>query len=915
MHRHSLRRSLVALALLVVFPVAGFSNGYDPQRFEKSVVASGLIQPMEMAIAPDGLIYLIELAGDVKSIDPVSNTVKVVGHITVTTIQENGLIGIALDPHFATNHWMYLQYSPPDFSGQCISRFTMRDGLIDLESEVPLLRYEEQRQECCHHAGSMEFGPDGNLYIGTGDNTNPFGSDGFAPIDERHDKSAYNARRTSANTKSFNGKILRIRPLPEGGYAIPDGNLFPKDGSIGLPEIFVMGCRNPWRLNLDKRSGFLYWGDVGPDAGGDGPRGPRGYDEVNQAKVAGNFGWPHFIANNKPYHEFDFTKGEIGAAFDPNKPVNPSAFNSGSKDLPPAQPAWIYYPGGDSSEFPELGSGGRTACAGPTFYFDPSNASGVQFPEQFDRSLFVFEWSRNWIAAVHLNEDSSIQRIEPFLPTFKFIRPIDLQFDARGALYVLEYGETWGVNADAKLTRLEYQRGNRPPTVQIQSDRFAGREPLSIQLTSKGTVDKDLDALHYRWSITKVTDSQNAIVKGDESQARLIGSDAIVTATFESAGIYTVKLDVSDQHGGDSSATTNIIVGNTVPEVHFTTPRDGDFYDAGGAMEYRVQIRDSEDGTSNPNEDDTNELEFIDADAPKRVTVQANLVTANSIENSDSIPIGLKRIRGSDCLNCHAMDRLLVGPAFLEIANKYRDQPNAIAVTVERVQKGSSGVWGKVPMLPHAQHSQQEIREMVDWVFAVKPDPSSEMATGVSNSIGILRDKVDFEGRVRLTANYLDLGREAIPPLTGSVSIELRSRTIQAENAAEIHGMQVLGAHEAVQGKFCGAINHGSYIRFDNVPLDRIGKLKARVTSAGSGGIIEARVGAIDGPVAARLSVRVNGSWNNWYDVESDWGNSLGDNVPGESNPQGSRGTVFLVCLNEAMPGGLMNIDWIRFEK
>jgi hypothetical protein len=204
---------------------------------------------------------------------------------------------------------------------------------------------------------------------------------------------------------------------------------------------------------------------------------------------------------------------------------------------------------------------------------------------------------------------------------------------------------------------------------------------------------------------------------------------------------------------------------------------------------------------------------------------------------------------------------------------------------------------------------------MVDWVFAVKPDPSSEMATGVSNSIGILRDKVDFEGRVRLTANYLDLGREAIPPLTGSVSIELRSRTIQAENAAEIHGMQVLGAHEAVQGKFCGAINHGSYIRFDNVPLDRIGKLKARVTSAGSGGIIEARVGAIDGPVAAHLSVRVNGSWNNWYDVESDWGNSLGDNVPGESNPQGSRGTVFLVCLNEAMPGGLMNIDWIRFEK
>lgn len=906
-----LRSSIVHFAsYILVFPIA-FGTDYDPERFEKSVVASGLMQPMEIAIAPDGLVYLIELAGDIKCIDPTSQAVKTVGHVQVTTAQENGLIGIALDPNFATNRWMYLQYSPPDYSGQRISRFTIREGQLDLASEVPLLAYEEQRQECCHHAGSMEFGPDGNLYIGTGDNTNPFGSDGFAPIDERPDKSAFNARRTSANTKSYNGKILRIRPLPEGGYAIPEGNLFPKDGSVGLPEIFVMGCRNPWRLNLDQRTGFLYWGDVGPDAGGEGARGPRGYDEVNQAKVAGNFGWPHFIANNKPYHEFDFASGQLGAAFDPEKPLNPSQFNSGAIELPPAQPAWIYYPASASNEFPELGSGGRTACAGPTFDFDATKGSDVQFPKHFDRSLFIFEWSRNWIAAVHLNEDSSIRSIEPFLPKIPFVRPIDLQFDANGALYVLEYGETWGVNADARLTRLDYRRGNRAPSVQIQSDRFAGREPLSIQLTSQGTTDKDRDELEYRWSVTKVTDAQNAIVQDKDATAKPIGSESSVHAIFESAGIYTVKLDVSDKKGGQASATTNVVVGNSMPEVRFTTPADGDFYELGSALDYRVQIRDLEDGTSDPDETDSEELEFIDVDAPKRVTVQARLVSAASSENPDSVPIGLRRIRASDCLNCHAMDRLLVGPAFLEIANKYRDQPNAAAVTVERVQKGSSGVWGKVPMLPHAQHSQQEIQEMVDWVFSVKPDPSSEMVTGVSNSVNLLLDKKDFEGRVRLTAHYLDLGRDAIPALTGSKSIELRSRTIQAENASGIHAMQILGSHEAGQGKFCGAIEHGSYLRFDNVPVDQIAKLKARVTSAGSGGTIQARLGAVDGPLVAQLTVKVNGSWNDWYDVEGPWQMDSS----GASEASGKRADVFLVCVNPENPGGLMNIDSLRFDR
>ena len=272
---------------------------FESSRFEITQLTSDLIQPMELAVAPDGTVFFIELSGKLRAFNPVNHEVVLIGEIKITTEQENGLIGLTLDPNFSENQWIYLQYSPPDFPGQHISRFSLVDGKLDLASEKLLLKYEEQRKECCHHAGSLSFGPRGELFIASGDNSHPHGdSQGYAPIDERADKAPWDAQKSAANTNSYNGKILRIRPLPDGTCEIPDGNLFPKDGSKGRPEIYCMGCRNPWRMTVDQETGIVYWGEVGPDAGADGPRGPRGYDEINQAKSAGNFGWPYFIANN-----------------------------------------------------------------------------------------------------------------------------------------------------------------------------------------------------------------------------------------------------------------------------------------------------------------------------------------------------------------------------------------------------------------------------------------------------------------------------------------------------------------------------------------------------------------------------------------------------------------------------------------
>ncbi len=99
-----------------------------------------------------------------------------------------------------------------------------------------------------------------------------------------------------------------------------------------------MGMRNPFRFSIDSQTGWLYFGDVGPDAESASPtRGPRGYDEINRARQAGNYGWPYCVADNEPYIDYDFDTGLSGTAFDCAAPANDSPNNTGSLTLPPAR--------------------------------------------------------------------------------------------------------------------------------------------------------------------------------------------------------------------------------------------------------------------------------------------------------------------------------------------------------------------------------------------------------------------------------------------------------------------------------------------------------------------------------------------------------------------------------------------------
>ena len=344
-------------------------------------------------------------------------------------------------------------------------RTTVEGDALDRSAQRVLLRIPPQLEDCCHSGGSLAFDAVGNLYASVGDNTHPGASDGYSPLDERPDRGPWNAQKSASNANDLRGKILRVHPEPDGTVTIPKGNLFPPGTPGTRPEIYVMGNRNPFRIAVDARTGFLYWGEVGPDAGGPNPqRGPAGFDEINQARSAGNFGWPYFGGDNKPYHSHDFATGKSGDPFDPARPINRSVLNTGPAELPPARPAFIWYPYGHSIRFPVVnGGGGRTAMAGPVYHYDRNQTSPHRLPADYDRTLFIYEWSRNWIIAVHLDDGNNIAvdasgalRMERFCPEMTFKRPMDMELGPDGCLYVLENGTAWLNNRDTQIVRLEF---------------------------------------------------------------------------------------------------------------------------------------------------------------------------------------------------------------------------------------------------------------------------------------------------------------------------------------------------------------------------------------------------------------------------------------------------------------------------
>ena len=211
-----------------------------------------------MAFAPDGRIFVAEQAGKLRVIKNNTLLPTAFVQLSVNSSGERGLIGIALDPDFSTNNYIYLYYTVPTAPiHNRISRFTANGDVVLAASESIVLELDPLSAATNHNGGAMHFGKDGKLYVAIGENAN-----------------SANAQ----NLDTYHGKILRINK----DGSVPDGNPYPT-GSEQRRRVWAHGLRNPYTFSVHPESGRILVNDVGQVT----------WEEINDATTGGkNFGWP-----------------------------------------------------------------------------------------------------------------------------------------------------------------------------------------------------------------------------------------------------------------------------------------------------------------------------------------------------------------------------------------------------------------------------------------------------------------------------------------------------------------------------------------------------------------------------------------------------------------------------------------------
>ncbi|WP_161888884.1 ThuA domain-containing protein [Pontibacter russatus] len=866
----------------------------EDNRFQQVVLDTYLHEPIEMEILHDGRVLFVERLGSVKLYDPEKKETRVLAKLEVNTEgnYEDGLLGLELDPEFETNNYIYLYYSPKGGEAvQNLSRFKLQGGdSLIMNSEKVVLQVPVQRETCCHSAGNVYFGPDGLLYLTTGDNTSSKESDGFTPIDERPGRAPFDAQKSSGNTHDLRGKILRIKLNPDGTYTIPDGNLFPKDGSKGRPEIYVMGARNPYRVIVDKR-GYVYWGDVGPDGGVANERGPLSQDEWNQARTAGNYGWPYFVGDNKAYADFNFATNEIGPKFDPERPVNESPNNDGARELPAARKAMIWYPYGESAEFPMLGTGSRSAMAGPFLYVDDYEKSRYRFPEYYNNKMFIFEWARDWMKVLTFDEEGNLQKIEPFLESQEFAHPIDVKFGPDGAMYVLQYGANYFArNPDATLVRIEYAEGNRQPIAQIEAEKTVGAAPFKTKLSAEQSFDYDKeDELTYAW----------------ESGAGEKSTEVAPVFTYSKPGVYRPKLTVTDKGGDKATAEVEIRVGNEMPEVQVAFAGNRSFYFDDRKLDYKVSVRDKEDGQLNSGiaADQVNFAVDYLSEGKDLALLSSN--SQNAEAGSIKFLRGKTLIAESDCKSCHAVADKSIGPSYKEVAVRYKENDAALPMLAKKIISGGNGNWGKNVMAAHPQHSLEEATAMVEYILSLADAGQGSLPLAGTYALDEHKGKGEA-GTYIISASYTDSGSKITGPLTGREVVLLRHPRVQAEDFDSFRSVGRQQPH-GDGPSMVSDIKDGSYIGFRNIDLTGIKQLTFNLASGKAGGTIEVRVGSPTGKMVSTAT------------VTPATGNSGGRSLrtvsaPVQAAPGGPNELFFVFRSEEAKDRSFLALDWIYFD-
>ena len=532
---------LAALGFVLCASTPGRAQQTLPEGFEDSLVTA-VPNPTVLAFTPDGRLLIGSQTGQIYVFQngALLPTPALNLGTAACAYRERGLSGIAVDPEFTSNRFIYVAYvfnkhgvcdgeNTPTTPVGRVSRFELRaDNTVDRAGERVLIDNIPSAIGA-HNIDDVEFGGDGHLYVSVGD-----GGCDYTGV-----SGCFDGNRAAQYRHALVGKLLRV--TRDGG--IPPDNPFTGAGTVRCAvtggttagqtcqEIYALGLRNPWRITFDPNSGGtrVFINDVGQDT----------WEEVNEGQAGGNYGWNQ--------REGFCARGS-------------------QTDCSPTPPAGLVNP---------IVAYNHDECASVTGgAFVPN---GV-WPATFQGTYLFSDWVCGRIYKVTRNADGTY-RNDLFVYGLGTGSAVDLAFGPHAGSSALYYATYENGGEVRRISHIG--DANHDPTAAFTANPTFGAIPLAVDFDASGSGDPDGDVLTYEWNF------------GDSTP---LATGRVVRHTYSTSGTFTATLRVRDPDGAVATATTRIDAGNTPPQPVILTPRADDRFAVGDAFVLQGSASDAQDG-------------------------------------------------------------------------------------------------------------------------------------------------------------------------------------------------------------------------------------------------------------------------------------------------------------------------------
>jgi glucose/arabinose dehydrogenase len=559
------RRVAVGLSVAMLGGLVAVAQGATPALagppagFTKQVVLSGLYNGGDVATnfayTNDGRMFVTYKGGVVKVYDLTTGvgTVYVDLSARVNALQGRGLLGLALDPNFATNRYVYVLFTEelrpddPDQdhpAGGTLLRMNSLPGtpdVADATSFFTLLTGYDSFSKV-HGIGTIHFDGNGNLLASFGD---------------AQENGVHTASLDALSPDSLHGKVIRIDPAT--GNGVPS-NPFYEVGNPGSvrSKVLAMGLRNPFEFWPDPVTGEVYIGNVGWQTWEALDVVPA---TITNPQLQVNFGWPCYEGGNRqplpqPAYAADSTTAPTCYAL-----YTPADGGTGEGVAPSAY-AYLHSETG--------GETGSSIIAGPLY-------RGTTYPAQYQGQYFLSDFSRGLFRTY----DPSTTAVADFGTQGQWGGPVNTQVAPDGNLVYLDL-------PGGAIYEIVYTGVDNVPVATASVDQpFSATAPATVNFSSAGSSDADPgDTLTYKWDFGDGTPLGCSVC-----------SEPNPAHTYSSAGSYYVTLTVDDGHqGGKARASLWVDVANHAPTISIDSPLPSLLWKTGDTIDVSITANDQEDG-------------------------------------------------------------------------------------------------------------------------------------------------------------------------------------------------------------------------------------------------------------------------------------------------------------------------------